>query len=368
MINHQLIFHPAQDNCRISSPLFDFVALTLKIGTHHFTNTSTETPLILAPMAGVTDLPFRRLCIKYGASAAVSEMIAAKPALWKTQKSLKRQHHHHEAGVRWVQIAGADAALMAQAAKYNANLGADIIDINMGCPAKKVCRKAAGSALLQHPRLVGEILTAVVRAVDKPVTLKIRTGSDKENRNALEIAKIAEDCGIQALTIHGRTRACKFVGAVEYDTIHEVKKQVKIPVIANGDIDSPEKARLVLLQTGADALMIGRAAQGKPWIFQEIRHYLAHAQILENYRPLRLSEKDIGQILLHHVSALHEFYGEHMGLRIARKHVGWYLNDLPFGDIFKKQFNKIENAALQLLTLNDKFNHSAYFSKLNLAS
>ena len=328
----------------------------MKIGKHHFPQLLSQVPLILAPMAGVTDLPFRKLCMKYGATAAISEMISAKPELWQTQKSLQRQHHCKEAGIRWVQIAGADADIIALAAKYNADSGADIIDINMGCPAKKVCNKAAGSALLAKPKLVAEILTQAVNAVDIPVTLKIRTGSDSNNRNATEIAHIAEDCGIQALTIHGRTRACKFAGPVEYDSIKKVKQQVQIPVIANGDIDSAEKARLVIEHTQADALMIGRGAQGKPWIFNEILHFLAHSQLSSDFVPLELTNKAIGEILQSHVIALHRFYGEKMGLRIARKHVGWYLKNLTVEKEFRKHFNKIENAALQLVTLKQRFN------------
>lgn len=310
-------------------------------------------------MAGVTDLPFRKLCMKYGATAAISEMISAKPELWQTQKSLQRQHHCKEAGIRWIQIAGADAAVIAKAAKYNADQGADIIDINMGCPAKKVCNKAAGSALLANPKLVAEILTQTVKAIDIPVTLKIRTGSNTNNRNATEIAHIAEDCGIQALTIHGRTRECKFDGLVEYESIREVKQQIQIPVIANGDIDSAEKAKQVLEQTQADALMIGRAAQGKPWIFHEIEHFLAHHQLSTDFVPLKLADQVIGDILQSHVAELHHFYGEKMGLRIARKHVGWYLKNLPFEREFRKQFNRIENAASQLVSLKQKFNYLA---------
>ncbi len=340
------------------SSLFYHCDLTLNIGKHCFRKKNqSRVPLILAPMAGITDLPFRKLCIKYGASAAISEMISAKPELWQTQKSLQRQHHCKQAGIRWVQIAGADARMMALAAKYNADLGADIIDINMGCPAKKVCNKAAGSALLSQPERVADILTQVVKAVDIPVTLKIRTGSDPQNRNAPEIARIAQACGIRALTIHGRTRECKFAGAVEYDSIRAVKQQIQIPVIANGDIDSAQKARQVLEQTQADALMIGRSARGKPWIFAEIQHFLAHNQLSAEFVPLKLTARAMGEIMQTHVAALHRFYGDKVGLRIARKHVGWYLKNLPNENNFRRQFNKIKRAAQQRVLIKQKFDY-----------
>ncbi len=294
-------------------------------------------------MAGVTDLPFRKLCIANGAAAAVSEMLASNPLLWHTKKSQKRMDHSNEAGLRWVQIAGSEPEQMAQAAQYNAKMGAHIIDINMGCPAKKVCKKAAGSALLSDPKKVRKILQRVVDAVNIPVTLKIRTGSEPNSRNALEIAQIAEETGIQALTIHGRTRACKFSGEAEFQTIAEVKKAINIPVIANGDINSVLKAKTILDFTAADGIMIGRAAQGQPWLFNQIRHYLATGKC---YPQPGMAE--ITQILLDHVIALHQFYGIHMGVKIARKHVGWYLENLQAGKAFRKDFNQIDGAVMQL--------------------
>ncbi len=294
-------------------------------------------------MAGVTDLPFRHLCVANGAAAAVSEMLSANPLLRKTRKSLQRMNHNQEAGLKWVQIAGAEADLLAQAAQYNAKLGADIIDINMGCPAKKVCNKAAGSALLANPFRVKQILESVVESVNIPVTLKIRTGTDADSRNALEIAAIAEQSGIQALSIHGRTRACKFNGDAEYQTIARVKQAVTIPVIANGDISSPLKAKTVLDFTAADGIMVGRAAQGRPWIFKEINHFLKTG---EHYQAP--STEEIAIILFGHVQALHQFYGLHLGIRIARKHVGWYLNNFTVAKQLRKQFNQIIDASLQL--------------------
>jgi tRNA-dihydrouridine synthase B len=275
--------------------------------------------LILAPMAGVTDRPFRQLCRRYGAALAVSEMVSAKPELQAGRKTLLRCDHQGEAGPRSVQILGAEPRHMAEAAKLNVGRGADIIDINMGCPAKKVCNVAAGSALLRDEALVGRILEAVVRAVDAPVTLKIRTGWDLHNRNAVGVAKIAESSGIAALAVHGRSRACGFSGLAEYSTIAEVKAAVGIPVIANGDIDSAAKARLVLDQTGADALMIGRAALGKPWLFAQIRDGL-------DAKPAQAEpgRQEIQALLTEHLSALYAFYGEYAGLRIARKHIVWY--------------------------------------------
>jgi tRNA-dihydrouridine synthase B len=279
----------------------------MQIGPHVLRNN-----LIVAPMAGVTDRPFRRLCKAMGAGMAVSEMISSNAQLWNTAKSRRRADHEGEVDPISVQIAGADPAAMAQAARYNADRGAQIIDINMGCPAKKVCNVAAGSALLQNEPLVGRILDAVVAAVDIPVTLKIRTGWDPQNRNAMRVAEIAQSAGIKALSIHGRTRACAFNGEVEYDTIAAVKSRLDIPVIANGDIDSPEKARHVLRNTGADGLMIGRAAQGRPWIFREIQHYLTYGT--------RLPEPQISEIhavLVEHLLDLYVLYGEQGGVRVA---------------------------------------------------
>lgn len=305
---------------------------------------------VLAPMAGVTDLPFRQLCRKMGAGLVVSEMVAANPNTWDTRKSRQRVQFGDEPAPRSVQIAGYDPQMMADAARFNAQLGAEIIDINMGCPAKKVCKRAAGSALLQHPELVKDILTATVNAVDVPVTLKIRTGWDTQNRNAVDIAKIAEDAGIAALAVHGRTKACRFVGEVEYDTIAEVVQNISIPVFANGDITDPRKATEVLKHTGAAAVMIGRAAQGNPWIFNQINHFLKYGQPLA---PPSMEE--CSRIMSGHLLALHEFYGEAGGLRISRKHIGWYINPLVGGRNFTKVFNALETTERQRQLLQDFF-------------
>ena len=299
--------------------------------------------LFLAPMAGVTDRPFRQLCRKLGAGMAVSEMITANKALWASKKSLLRANHEGEPEPRSVQIAGADPQMMAEAARHNVAEGAHIIDINMGCPAKKVCNVMAGSALLQHEKLVGEILKAVVNAVDVPVTLKIRTGWDRDNRNGVRIARIAEDAGIKALAVHGRTRADAYKGDAEYDTIAEIKSRIAIPVISNGDIETPEKALLVLQQTGADGLMIGRAAQGNPWIFQQINHFL---QTGENLAEPSVTE--VQQILICHLNTLYDFYGEYSGVRMARKHIAWYSKGLRNGNAFRQQMNTLEKAEQQL--------------------
>lgn len=297
---------------------------------------------VLAPMAGVTDLPFRRLCRKMGAGLVVSEMVAADPNTWSTRKSRLRVQFGDEPAPRSVQIAGYDPQMMAEAALFNVQLGAEIIDINMGCPAKKVCKRAAGSALLQNPELVESILTAVVSAVDVPVTLKIRTGWDRQNRNAETIARIAEDSGVAALAVHGRTKACRFVGEVEYDTIAKVVDAVSIPVLANGDITDPQRAVSVLKHTGAAAVMIGRAAQGNPWIFNQINHFLKYDQPLS---PPSMEE--CSQVMSEHLLALHEFYGETGGVRISRKHVGWYINPLPGGKEFTRVFNTLETTEQQ---------------------
>lgn len=299
--------------------------------------------LFLAPMAGVTDRPFRQLCRKLGAGMAVSEMITANKALWASKKSLLRANHEGEPEPRSVQIAGADPQMMAEAARHNVAEGAHIIDINMGCPAKKVCNVMAGSALLQHETLVGDILEAVVNAVDVPVTLKIRTGWDRDNRNGVRIARIAEDAGIQALAVHGRTRADAYKGDAEYDTIAEIKSRIAIPVIANGDIETPEKALLVLQQTGADGLMIGRAAQGNPWIFQQINHFLQTGEHLAE--P---SVTEVQQTLICHLNTLYDFYGEYSGVRMARKHIAWYSKGLRNGNAFRQQMNTLEKAEQQL--------------------
>ncbi len=306
--------------------------------------------LVVAPMAGVTDRPFRQLCKRFGAGYAVSEMVASNPRLRGTEKSLLRTDHRGEFAPVAVQIAGADPAQMAEAARYNVERGAQIIDINMGCPAKKVCNVAAGSALLGNEPLVAAILAAVVRAVDVPVTLKIRTGRDVAHRNALAIAHIAENAGVQALAVHGRTRACGFVGPVEYDTIRAVKAAVAIPVIANGDIASADQAKEVLAYTGADALMIGRAAQGRPWIFREIRHFLDHGTHLP---PPTVTEAHAA--IVAHLADHYTFYGEAAGVRIARKHLGWYTKDLAGADLFRREINTTETADAQLRAVDHFF-------------
>lgn len=301
-------------------------------------------------MAGVTDRPFRQLCKAMGAGLVISEMLTADSSLWGSRKSLLRMDHSGEAEPIAVQIAGGDPQMLAEAARLNVANGAQIIDINMGCPAKKVCKKAAGSALLQDEQLVSEILQAVVKAVDIPVTLKFRTGWSQEMRNATRIARIAEDAGIQALALHGRTRADAFLGAAEYDTIAEVVKAVQIPVFANGDVTSPTKAKAVLEHTGAAAVMIGRAAQGRPWIFREIEHYLRTGEQLPE--P---TLTEIREILLSHLRELYRFYGEVMGPRIARKHASWYLQTVPGSDLFRKAFNAMENAEEQLTSIQTFF-------------
>jgi tRNA-dihydrouridine synthase B len=299
--------------------------------------------LVVAPMAGVTDRPFRRLCRSLGAGLAVSEMVTSDTRLWHTTKSRLRMDHRGEDEPRSVQIAGADPAMMANAARENVARGAEIIDINMGCPAKKVCNRKAGSALLADEALVARILDAVVDAVDVPVTLKIRTGPDPESRNAVRIAQLAESAGIAALAVHGRTRACMFRGDAEYQTIAEVKRAVSIPVIANGDIDSPAKAAEVLARTGADGIMIGRAAQGRPWIFRAIAHYLETG---ENLPEPPLAE--VRDLLLGHLEALYGFYGEFVGVRVARKHIGWYTADKPHSGDFRRSVMRTESTADQL--------------------
>lgn len=316
-----------------------------RIGPYQLAN-----PVILAPMAGVTDLPFRQLCRRMGAGLVVSEMVTSDVRLWNSRKSRQRLDHTGEGEPRSVQIAGGDAQMMAEAARMNEQLGAQIIDINMGCPAKKVCNKAAGSALMRDEKLVAEILDAVVNAVSLPVTLKIRTGWCAEQRNGLQIARIAEQAGIQALAVHGRTRNQLYTGDAEYDSIAEIKQAIGIPVFANGDIDSPQKALAVLKHTGADAVMIGRAAQGRPWIFNEINHFLKTGEILP--APALDWQRSV---LQEHVQALLAFYGDHQGVRIARKHVGWYLHTLPGAEDFRRRFNRLECAEEQRQSINTFF-------------
>ena len=309
-----------------------------------------EPNVVLAPMAGVTDKPFRQLCKRLGAGLAMSEMTISDPRFWQTEKSLRRMDHEGEPAPVGVQIAGTEPAMLADAARYNVDHGAQIIDINMGCPAKKVCNAWAGSALMQDEALVARILDAVVRAVDVPVTLKIRTGWCAEHRNAPTIARIAEDAGIAALAVHGRTRDQHYTGTAEYDTIAAIKAALSIPVVANGDIDSPEKALAVLRHTGVDAVMVGRAAQGRPWIFREIAHFLATG---EHLAPPTLEE--VRDILLGHLDALHAFYGEASGVRIARKHLGWYAKDRPENAAFRSVVNRAETADAQRALTRDYF-------------
>jgi tRNA-dihydrouridine synthase B len=327
---------------------YKVIPIPMRIGPYQLRNR-----LIAAPMAGITDRPFRELCYQQGAGMTVSEMLSSNPQVWESDKSRLRMVHSDEPGIRSVQIAGSDPESMANAARINVRSGAQVIDINMGCPAKKVNRKMAGSALLQHPALVEAILQAVVQSVDVPVTLKIRTGWDPNNRNCVAIAQLAERCGIQAITIHGRTRTCLFNGKAEYESIRAVKQCVSIPVIANGDITNPHIARAVLDYTGADALMIGRAAQGRPWIFREIQYYLDTGEL-----PAPLPLPEIKRMLLGHIRALHDFYGQTKGYRIARKHVSWYLEEHAPDDQFRRSFNAIENASEQLAALE------AYFENL----
>ncbi|MES2859131.1 MAG: tRNA dihydrouridine synthase DusB [Pseudomonadota bacterium] len=317
----------------------------MQIGPHRI-----DPKVILAPMAGVTDKPFRLLCKRLGAGLAVSEMTTSDPRFWHTAKSLHRMDHVGEPDPVSVQIAGTDPAVMAEAARFNVDHGAQLIDINMGCPAKKVCNAWAGSALMREPLLVARILEAVVRAVDVPVTLKIRTGWDAVHRNAPEIARIAEDVGIQALAVHGRTRDQHYAGVAEYETIAQIKSMLRIPVIANGDIDSPERAAFVLQATGADAVMIGRAAQGRPWLLGQVAHYLQHG-----IRAPEPSLAQIRDILLGHLEHLHAFYGEASGVRIARKHLGWYAKDRPENAAFRAVVNQAQTADEQLRLTRDYF-------------
>jgi len=321
----------------------------IRIGSHQLDNR-----LILAPMAGVTDKPFRQLCRRMGAGMAVSEMISSDSALYATRKTQRRLDFEGEPAPTTVQIVGSNPKTMAEAARINVGYGAEIIDINMGCPAKKVCKVAAGSALLKTPDRVKEILDAVVEAVDIPVTLKIRTGWNSDNRNGVEIAKIAQEAGIQTLSVHGRTQACRFMGTAEYDTIRAIKQAVTIPVNANGDIDSPEKAKFVLDYTGADGIMIGRAAQGRPWIFQEILHFFETGKVLPSPTP-----EVIRDILIGHLETLYQFYGEKHGVCVARKHIAWYSKTQPGGALFRKQVNQTDTTQKQKTMISDYFDQLA---------
>ena len=312
-----------------------------------------DPPIALAPMAGVTDKPFRQLCKRLGAGLAVSEMTTSDPRLWATRKSLHRMDHAGEPDPVSVQIAGYDPGMLADAARYNVDHGAQIIDINMGCPAKKVCNVYSGSALLRDEALVARILEATVKAVDVPVTLKVRTGWNRDNRNGVRIARIAQECGIAALAVHGRTRADLYNGEAEYETIAAIKAAVTMPVFANGDIDSPQKAREVLKYTNCDGVLIGRAAQGRPWIFREITHYLTTGKLLAP--P---SAEEVCSILVKHLEDLYAFYGEPQGVRIARKHLGWYAKDREENLAFRAVVNRAESACEQLRLTRDYFSGS----------
>lgn len=313
----------------------------MKIGAYHL-----DTPIALAPMAGITDKPFRRICREFGAGWAVGEMLTSDPSLRHTKKSLHRSDFAGENGIVAVQILGNVPQVMAEAAQYNVALGAQVIDINMGCPAKKVCNVQAGSALMQNEKLVAEILNAVVKAVDVPVTLKTRLGWHDDHRNLPEIARIAEEAGIAALAVHGRTRTQLYKGEASYDLIGEVKSRLKIPVWVNGDITSPQKAAAVLAQTGADGVMVGRGAQGQPWLFRDLKHFAEHGRL-----PEALSLAECSTTVLAHIRAMHDFYGETDGLRIARKHIGWYIDPLPNGIDTRREINRLDSAAAQYDTL-----------------
>ena len=317
----------------------------MRLGAHDLRN-----GLFVAPMAGVTDRPFRMRCKRFGAGLAVSEMVSSRPELRETRKSRLRIAHAGEAAPVSVQIVGSDPATMADAARFNVGHGAQIIDINMGCPAKKVCNVAAGSALLADEPLVGRILDAVVAAVREPVTLKIRTGPSLEQRNAVRIARIAESAGIQLLSVHGRTRACGFAGTAEHETIAEVKAAVRIPVIANGDLETPQDVARVLARTGADGVMIGRAAHGRPWIFREIEQYLATGAV-----PAAPSLEDVRDLMLEHLDAMYALYGSELGARIARKHIGWYARTLPGGEALRRASNCAADGVAQFAAVGTFF-------------
>ena len=321
----------------------------MKLGAH-----ALPSAVFVAPMAGITDRPFRRLARHYGAALAFSEMVSARPELRESRKTQLRLDHRGEREPISVQIAGSDPAMLAAAARYNVERGAQIIDINMGCPAKKVCNVAAGSALLENEALVARIVDAVVAAVPVPVTVKIRTGPSPERRNAVRIARLVESAGAQMLAIHGRTRACMFEGEAEYDTIAEVKSRLGIPVIANGDISTPQQAKRVLERTGADGIMIGRAAQGRPWIFRQITHFVATGELLPSPRP-----REIGDVLVEHLDGLYDLYGDEQGTRVARKHIGWTVRELPGGEGLRERVNGMTVAQAQRAAVNDYFERLA---------
>jgi tRNA-dihydrouridine synthase B len=319
--------------------------MTLKIGPY-----TLPSNVLLAPMAGVTDRPFRMLCRRFGAGLAASEMLSADASLWGTAKSQRRRDHAGEPSPRVVQIAGFDPGMLADAARRNVDAGAQIIDINMGCPAKKVCNRSSGSALLQDEALVARIVQAVVQAVAAPVTLKTRTGWDRANKNGIRIAQIAEGSGIQALSIHGRTRADMYQGSAEHDTVGAIKASVKIPVFANGDIDTPQRARQVLASTGCDGVMIGRAAQGRPWIFDEVNFFLATGE-----SRAELPQEKVRDIMRAHLEDLYCFYGDATGVRVARKHLSWYFQQHPGQDALRNRLVRIETPQEQLSTLLEHF-------------
>jgi tRNA-dihydrouridine synthase B len=330
----------------------------MRLGSYELPNR-----FFVAPMAGVTDRPFRKLCRRLGAGYAVSEMAASNPALWASEKTMRRLNHDGETAPVAVQLAGADPRMLAEAARYNVARGAQIIDINMGCPAKKVCSVACGSALLKDESLVARILDAVVAAVDVPVTLKYRTGWDMTSRNAVAIARCAEQAGVKMLTLHGRTRACGFGGHAEYETIAAVKAAVRIPVVANGDIDTPEKAREVLARTGADAVMIGRAAQGRPWIFREIDHFMRTGELLP---PPTADE--VRPLLAEHLTDHYAFYGKELGVRTARKHIIWYTQHLHGGRAFCERMNTLEDCDAQRAAVDEFLReHGERFGRLRYA-
>jgi tRNA-dihydrouridine synthase B len=347
------VFSPGRQPFEDKIATFPNPPVSVHIGPYQLRNN-----VFVAPMAGVTDRPFRQLCKQLGAGYAVSEMAASNPRLWASEKTSRRINHDGEMEPRAVQIAGADPQMLAECARFNVERGAQIIDINMGCPVKKVCNSWCGSALLQDEALVAAILEAVVAAVDVPVTLKFRTGWDRQHKNALRIAAIAEASGIAMLTLHGRTRADGYSGEAEYDTIAAVKARVRIPVVANGDITSPEKAKQVLAYTGADAAMIGRAAQGRPWIFREIDHYLRTGETLPAPRVA-----EVQTLMEEHLLAHYAFYGDYLGVRTARKHIGWYVRALPGGEAFRQAMNLLDDCTEQLKAVGNFFDAQAAYGE-----